>query len=298
MNIKDLEYYQRLVYEKSFSKVADFYQVSQPTITYAIKRLETELNVTLLERDRSHKNINLTPAGWQFSQHVNKILRELRIAKREMSHFNTEQIPFGLPPIIGNYYFPKLSKQLLDQDILQHLKIIRDGSENLLRQIRLGQIDIGIIGSITPLTEDGLKSELLKEKKFQIIVAKNHPLASKTQVAFRDLLDENFVLLSERYVHLYAFQQLTATSSFEPHVVYQSDDLQILKSMIKDGVGIGLLAEIAIQPEDNLLAIDLIDDNQPLFYISMVQRSAEISTPLHKSFTELIRRVFMEALDS
>ncbi|MDT2757991.1 hypothetical protein P7G51_11420 [Enterococcus asini] len=85
--------------------------------------------------------------------------------------FNTEQIPFGLPPIIGNYYFPKLSKQLLDQDILQHLKIIRDGSENLLRQIRLGQIDIGIIGSINPLTEDDLKSELLKEKKFQIIVA-------------------------------------------------------------------------------------------------------------------------------
>ncbi|EOH84418.1 hypothetical protein UAS_02257 [Enterococcus asini ATCC 700915] len=67
MNIKDLEYYQRLVYEKSFSKVADFYQVSQPTITYAIKRLETELNVTLLERDRSHKNISLTPAGQQFS---------------------------------------------------------------------------------------------------------------------------------------------------------------------------------------------------------------------------------------
>ena len=129
-------------------------------------------------------------------------------------------------------------------------------------------------------------------------MAKNHPLASKTQVAFRDLLDENFVLLSERYVHLYAFQQLTATSGFEPHVVYQSDDLQILKSMIKDGVGIGFLAEIAIQPEDNLLAIDLIDDNQPLFYISMVQRSAEISTPLHKSFTELIRRVFMEDLDS
>lgn len=294
MNIKDLEYYQRLVYDKNFSKVADFYHVSQPTITYAIKRLENELNVPLLVRDRSHNNLELTPAGRQFSLHANKILRELRIAKREMSHFNTQQIPFGLPPIIGNYYFPKLSKQLLEQDILQHLKIIRDGSENLLRQIRLGAIDIGIIGSIKPFAEDALKSELLKEKKFQIIVAKDHPLAAQYEVAFNDLLNENFVLLSERYVHLHAFQQLSASSNFEPNVVYQSDDLQILKSMIKDGVGIGFLAEIAIQPEDNLIALDLTDNHQPRFYISMVQRSAEISTALHKNFTELIRNIFLE----
>ena len=42
MNIKSLEYYHKLVQEKNFSKVAAYFDVSQPTITLAIKRLEAE----------------------------------------------------------------------------------------------------------------------------------------------------------------------------------------------------------------------------------------------------------------
>lgn len=296
MNIRDLEYYQRLAYEKSFSKVADYYHVSQPTITYAIKRLENDLQVKLIERDRSHKTITLTPAGRQFSQHVNKILHEIRVTKREMSRYNSTQLPFGLPPIIGNHYFPRLTQYLLDQDILQHFKIVRDGSENLLRQIINGKVDIGIIGSLHPITNESLTSKLLVEKKFQIIVNKQHPFASRSDsgIFFKELIDEEFVLLGEQFVHLHAIQQLGESSNFDPEVIYQSDDLQILKSMIKNGVGIGFLAEIAIQPEDNLVALDLLDSQQPSFFISLVQRSVELSSPLLEKLSASIEQVFRE----
>lgn len=55
MNFKDLEYFQRLVREKNFTKVANAFHVSQPTITYAVKRLEDELGTQLVYRDQSHK---------------------------------------------------------------------------------------------------------------------------------------------------------------------------------------------------------------------------------------------------
>ncbi|MCD1024688.1 LysR family transcriptional regulator [Enterococcus sp. SMC-9] len=294
MNIRDLEYFQRLALEKNYSKVADFYHVSQPTITYAVKRLETELNVSLVNRNQAHKNITLTPAGRQFLLHVNSILRELRIAKQEMTHFTAKKLPLGLPPIIGNYYFPKLSPKLLQADILPHLIIQREGSENLLRQIKLGRLDVGLIGSLDAIHEDFLNTEILTKKKFKIVAAPTHPLATKKTVAFADLGDEKFLLLSEQYVHHHAFARLSQSSNTDPKIIYQSDDLDILKGMIKSGMGIGFLAELAVSPDDNLVTIDLSDLTQPQFLISLIHRNSSIVTPIMEELLALIRQVVTE----
>ncbi|QLL78361.1 LysR family transcriptional regulator [Ligilactobacillus saerimneri] len=60
MNLKWLEYYDKLVEEKNFSKVATFFGVSQPTITMAIKRLEESYQTHFFERDYRHKTLRLT----------------------------------------------------------------------------------------------------------------------------------------------------------------------------------------------------------------------------------------------
>lgn len=54
MNTRDIEYYVQIVKQKNFTKVAKYFQVSQPTITYALQRLERELGAALITRDRSH----------------------------------------------------------------------------------------------------------------------------------------------------------------------------------------------------------------------------------------------------
>ncbi len=46
MNTRDIEYYVQIVKQKNFTKVAKYFQVSQPTITYALQRLEKELGAS------------------------------------------------------------------------------------------------------------------------------------------------------------------------------------------------------------------------------------------------------------
>ncbi|XBG90913.1 LysR family transcriptional regulator [Enterococcus cecorum] len=60
MKFKDLEYFQQLAKLKSYTKTAAFFQVKRPTITYAIKRLEEEVQTELLVRNQSHAQIQLT----------------------------------------------------------------------------------------------------------------------------------------------------------------------------------------------------------------------------------------------
>ena len=103
MKIKDLEYYQQLIKDQNFSKVAQHFGVSQPTITMAIQRLEQDFNTTFFVRDHVHRELHVTATGQQFANHVDLILNELQIAKKEIDRANSTKIRFGLPPIIGNY---------------------------------------------------------------------------------------------------------------------------------------------------------------------------------------------------
>lgn len=76
MNIKDLQYYVSLTQLKNFSLVAAQFHVSQPTISAAIRRLETELKTQLLIRANPHLPVALTTTGIQVQRHANQILLE------------------------------------------------------------------------------------------------------------------------------------------------------------------------------------------------------------------------------
>ena len=63
MNTRDLEYFHKLAELTSFTMVAEFFGVSQPTITYAVKRLEEAYHCDLVIKDRSHRSVTLTAEG-------------------------------------------------------------------------------------------------------------------------------------------------------------------------------------------------------------------------------------------
>ncbi|EMF0475062.1 LysR substrate-binding domain-containing protein [Enterococcus hirae] len=290
MNTRDIEYYVQIVKQKNFTKVAKYFQVSQPTITYALKRLEKELDAVLITRDRSHHELVITPAGKQLFIHAQSILQEIKMAKAEITQLQKKKLRFGMPPIIGNEYFPKLSSYFIKSQLMDQIEITDGGSRDLYGMIHQGRIDLAILGSTQPIIDQKLEIELLLDKRFMIVVAPTHPFADRQKISFSDLIAEQFVLLNEHYVHPAAFKKLAKQAHIEPKVVYQSNDLAILKSMIRENIGIGFLTEIAIHPEDHLVSIPLSDQLQPHFLISLAKRTQQIPTPLQENVVEVIQQ--------
>ncbi len=290
MNTRDIEYYVQIVKQKNFTKVAKYFQVSQPTITYALKRLEKELDAVLITRDRSHHELVITPAGKQLFIHAQSILQEIKMAKAEITQLQKKKLRFGMPPIIGNEYFPKLSSYFIKSQLMDQIEITDGGSRDLYGMIHQGRIDLAILGSTQPIIDQKLEIELLLDKRFMIVVAPTHPFADRQTISFSDLIAEQFVLLNEHYVHPAAFKKLAKQAHIEPKVVYQSNDLAILKSMIRENIGIGFLTEIAIHPEDHLVSIPLSDQLQPHFLISLAKRTQQIPTPLQENVVEVIQQ--------
>src|ERR1700758_4470924 len=74
MNLQELRYLVALAEHRHFGRAAEACNVSQPTLSSQIRKLEAELGVTLLER--TNKRVNLTPVGAQILAHARAALAE------------------------------------------------------------------------------------------------------------------------------------------------------------------------------------------------------------------------------
>ena len=82
MNIRDLEYFYQLSKLKSYTDVAHYFQVSQPTVTYAIKRLEDNYACQLVEKSSSNRVLHLTQPGKVLANHAREVLIEIERQKK------------------------------------------------------------------------------------------------------------------------------------------------------------------------------------------------------------------------
>lgn len=280
MNIKELYYYHDLVRTKNFSQVAADFNISQPTVTMAIKRLEESFGTTFFMRDRSHHQLTVTSTGLQFDQHVQRIIEELEIAQKELARAKRERISFGLPPIIGSWYFPRFTPALLQAGLLNQLEVVDHGSASLLQLLAKGELDLALLGSLQPFQQPSLRARVIDKAPIRIIVAKDHPLAAfKDGVSFAQAAQYPFITLDDEYVHAQAFRQAARLARVRPKIVFKTSDVQILKALVANHSGISFLTDLALDGNDGLAALPLTDGSQPEFIISLAARANRLLTP-------------------
>lgn len=288
MYIRDLEYYQQLIIQKNFSKVAAYFNVSQPTISAAIKRLEEELSTQLVIRDHSHNDLYITLAGEQLNKHANQILNEWLVTKDEISRLNNNQITLGLPPIIRNYYFTDIATLLNKQGLLANIQTIESGSNELRKALIHGKIDIALLGSDEPLAYKSLITEEFDRHKFQIFVNKHHPLANRGAISFAEVKGLPFILLNESFIHTQAINKLANRNHMRINTIFHSSDIGLITDMVAANLGITFLASITKQPHEDVVALDLLDVDQPEFITSIAYRTAHVLTPAQLTILDLL----------
>lgn len=280
MNIKELYYYHDLVKTKNFSQVAADFNISQPTVTMAIKRLEESFGTTFFMRDRSHHQLTVTSTGLQFDQHVQRVIEELEIAKKELTRAKQERISFGLPPIIGSWYFPRFTPALLQAGLLNQLEVVDHGSASLLQLLAKGELDLALLGSLQTFQQPSLRACVIDKAPIRIIVAKDHPLAAfEDSVSFAQADQYPFITLDDEYVHAQAFRQAARLARVRPKIVFKTSDVQILKALVANNSRISFLTDLALDDNDGLVALPLTDGSQPEFIISLAARANRLLTP-------------------
>ena len=285
MNLKDLQYFYDLCQVQSYTDVAKQHKVSQPSISYAIKRLEEAFNCKLIHHDPSHRSFKLTHQGEILLKHTELILPEVISARKEINRSLAHYSTVGFPPIIIQYLFASLNEEK-EFDFLKKVRPIRDGSVELLNLLLKGDLDASLLGLIEPLNHPSIETHELFHKELYVVLSKNHPLATASSLTFQDLVDQSFILLDEHFVHLKAFELLNQKYQNKAEIFFKSDDIVILKELLKKGIGVSLLADIALSDEDDdLIKIPLIPEDQITFTVYYAHlKSATLSSEVEDLF--------------
>lgn len=152
----------------------------------------------------------------------------------------------------------------------------------LLNLLIKGDLDASLLGLIEPLNYPSIETHELFHKELYVVLSKNHPFTTAPSLAFEELVDQSFILLDEHFVHLKAFETLNQKHQNKAEIFFKTDDIVILKELLKKGIGLSLLADIALSDEDDdLIKIPLIPKDKITFtvyyaYLKSAKPSSEV----------------------
>lgn len=286
MNLRDLEYFKYLAESLSFTKTAEHFFVSQPSISIALKRLEDEFETTLIQRERSAKNIHLTPTGHTLYQRTIDMLGLFAQTKQEIKAVGFDSIQLGLVPTIGNYFLPQLLANA--NDYLQNLKLIEENTtDELLDSLRSQRFSTAIIAHDQPtFANKWLDSYPISKSTLKLFVAKDHPLARYRELSLMELVNLPFVSLSNGTIHEKLYQNWVKANQLPSDNTFYCHDMNTLTSLIADGERVALLMENVSLNRDDLVAIPI--KNAPIGYLHLVVNNEMTLSETQKEFNQLL----------
>ena len=279
-NLIDLSLY-KLFYlvcqNGSFSKTARMLDLTQPSVSYNIKKLEDELGVTLFERGNS---LIMTPEAEELLPYVEEALNSLRNGERKINdlvNLKKGQITVGIPSHIGAFLLTDIIKKFTKNYPNIKIEVVCKSTKELFNLLTLNKLDILI--DCSPLEEnlsDFVVKKISKEKCALACNRNNKSLLGKKidlneVVKFPLIVPLRTSSSTKKLIELFKKNNVL----FEPNFEIATSDM--IAEMVNQEIGVGFLFEKTIEKYNNLEKID-IDCKFPEFDIFLVHKNSLLST--------------------
>lgn len=216
MNLLHMKYAVEIAETKSINKAAERLYVGQPTLSRAVKELETNLGVTIFER--SAKGMFLTPDGEVFIRYAKTILKQVDEIEEMFKNSRVSRERFSVSVPRASYIteaFAAFSK-LLEKDTPVEVFYKETNSMRTLRNVLQENYKLGIVRYAesydkyykTMMEEKGLSHELVTKFRYVLLMSKDSELAEKEVITYDDLKDKIEIAHADPYVPSLPFAQI------------------------------------------------------------------------------------------
>lgn len=291
MTLTELKYVIAVAHERHFGRAAEQCNVSQPSLSVAVKKLEEELGVKIFERRSS--DVTVTPIGSIIVEQAHRVIEEAQRIKECAEQGKdplSSPLHVGVIYTVAPYLLPPLVHQLRQSVPTMPLILTENYTTNLLESLRTGQIDCAILA--LPVDQPGLMMHPLYDEEFIAAVPADHVLAKQATLTRQDLKSEPMLLLGSGHcfrdqVLDFCADALRGDSNGRKQV--EGSSLQTIGHMVAQGLGVTVLPASAMP----------YYKNEPLIKLMSFERSAvpkrRIVLLWRKSFP---RTAAIEALNS
>lgn len=260
MKLQQLRYIWEVAHhDMNVSATAQSLFTSQPGISKQIRMLEDELGVEIFSRNGKHLT-HVTPAGEAILKTAGEVLHKTESIKRIAQEFKNPSkgsLSIATTHTQARYALPPVIKAFIERypDVSLHM---HQGTPMQISELadQFG-VDFAIATEALELFSDLIMMPCYQWNR-TILVPRDHPLTEKTPLSIEDVAAHPIVTYVFGFTGRSKLDDAFKKRNLEPKVVFTATDADVIKTYVRLGLGIGIVAQMAYDPstDDDLVALD------------------------------------------
>lgn len=292
MNLHQFRFVQEAIRRNlNLTETAKALHTSQPGVSKAIIELEEELGVEIFARHGKRLK-RVTEPGEHVLKSIELIMREVGNLRRIGEQFSAQDsgtLSIATTHTQARYVLPQPVAKLREAFPKVNVSLHQGSPDQVARMVLDEVAEIGI--ATESLTQyDDLVTLPCYEWQHMLVIPVDHPLSKKENISLEDLAEEPLITYHPSFTGRTKIDLAFAAKRLQPRIALEAIDSDVIKTYVRLGLGVGIVAEMAIKEDgtnSDLIAIPA----GPLFGINVARvafkRSAYLRNFVYK-FAELL----------
>lgn len=226
---------------------------TQPGLSKQLKQLEAEIGCQLFTR-RGKKLVAVTPAGRQVLERARLVIEEIRNIRALAANLRTEtagELRIATTHTQARFVLPEKVARFNREHAGVNVHIYPGGDEQVLEFLQSGQADLAITSTAAEPPRGGVALPLYRWERV-IAVPRRHPLSAvRGTPGLEQLVRYPLVSYESSLRANSSLRRAFLAAGLEPKFAMTAQDADLIKTYVREGLGVGILAEMAIRPEDH-----------------------------------------------
>jgi len=290
LSLRQVRYFIAVAENGSITGAAQQLSVSQSTVTEAIKGLEDELGVQLIERQA--RGVALSYKGQQFLRHAHRIMAEVSDAQSALRGQEaplTGTLQIGVTTLVAGYCLSDLLARFRRVFPAVQVSVVEDTRDYLEHLLLNGEIDVAVIIVSNLQDNVALETETLQTSNYHLWMPAGHRLLRSGPVSLKEMAGEALIVLSVDEV-----EEVTGRywrqAGVRPKVAFRTRSVEAVRSLVATGAGIAVLPDLAYRPwslEGDRIEAREIEETLPELTVGVAWRKGLPLPAVAETFIDL-----------
>lgn len=260
MDIKQISYFMAVAQEGSFSRAAEKLEVSQPTLSMAVKKLEEELGTELFYS--FNRRQNLTDEGLRLKEGAAKLLEVYQetIENVKLSdHVGSGVVTLGLSPLFGACFFGNLIPSFAAAYPDIKINMIEDGANKIDELVERGEVDLAV--TLNTERTASFASCHFSTQRNVALLHKDHPLSNARSITVTDLKEDSFAIFNQDFILNRQIMSACHAAGFRPKIALLSSQWDFMVELVSRNRAVSILPKPVLDkhPDPNVVCVPLTD---------------------------------------
>ncbi|BDU77768.1 LysR family transcriptional regulator [Mesoterricola sediminis] len=287
MDIRALKLFVEVVRHGGFSRAVPAAHATQSTLSKAVKQLEDEVGLPLLER--LPQGVRLTSAGAVLHRRALAILAQVEDAGAEIDEvkgLRRGTLRLGVPLVGADTLFAKPLAEYRQRHPGIEIQLTEQGSKDLERKVLDGELELA--ASLLPAPEAFAWQEILREP-IDLLVPAEDPLAGKARATFRDLADHPIILYPQGFALNPRILDAFRENRIQPRIAAQTSQTGLIIGLVAARLGVAFLPRmLAMRSPDPRTRRLPIDGPALFWHMALIWRREAYLSPEARAWIALM----------